>query len=377
MNLENDFIEKLIKDEKELFYIDIGAGDGLTNSKMLNDKYKWSGICIEENKELYDKLVVNRSPKTNVLLNLRLTEELTINEIKQHFKMDRIHYLRLNVSNQKDILESFDKYNIDIIQFKYSDVDENNFLLKMLNFYQFKYVGKTSEYNFMVNTKSPFCEFLKTGQTEVFYKLVGIHSNLKIKHGKFDDELPEQQMSVKYLTGNEKVLEIGGNIGRNSLIISSILADSSNLVVLETDAYISKQLNENRIINYFNFHIENSALSKRKLIQKGWDTIVSDVLLEGYKPVNCITWKELNNKYKLRFDTLVLDCEGAFYFILMDMPEILTNIKLIIMENDYHDIAHKQYVDKILKKNKFYIDYTEKGGWGCCQDNFFEVWLKK
>ena len=89
------------------------------------------------------------------------------------------------------------------------------------------------------------------------------------------------------------------------------------------------------------------------------------------------TWKELNNKYKLRFDTLVLDCEGAFYFILMDMPEILTNIKLIIMENDYHDIAHKQYVDKILKKNKFYIDYTEKGGWGCCQDNFFEVWLKK
>ena len=377
MNLENDFIEKLIKDEKELFYIDIGAGDGLTNSKMLNDKYKWSGICIEENKELYDKLVVNRSPKTNVLLNLRLTEELTINEIKQHFKMDRIHYLRLNVSNQKDILESFDKYNIDIIQFKYSDVDENNFLLKMLNFYQFKYVGKTSEYNFMVNTKSPFYEFLKTGQTEVFYKLVGIHSNLKIKHGKFDDELPEQQMSVKYLTGNEKVLEIGGNIGRNSLIISSILADSSNLVVLETDAYISKQLNENRIINNFNFHIENSALSKRKLIQKGWDTIVSDVLLEGYKPVNCITWKELNNKYKLRFDTLVLDCEGAFYFILMDMPEILTNIKLIIMENDYHDIAHKQYVDKILKKNKFYIDYTEKGGWGCCQDNFFEVWLKK
>ena len=87
MNLENDFIEKLIKDEKELFYIDIGAGDGLTNSKMLNDKYKWSGICIEENKELYDKLVVNRSPKTNVLLNLRLTEELTINEIKQHFKI--------------------------------------------------------------------------------------------------------------------------------------------------------------------------------------------------------------------------------------------------------------------------------------------------
>jgi len=158
MNLENDFIEKIINNEKELFYIDIGAGF----SKILNDKYNWSGICIEENKELFDQLMVNRSPKTNVCLNLRLTEELTINEIKQHFKMDRIHFLCLNVSNQKDILESFDKYNIDIIQFKYNDIYENNFLLKMLNFYQFKYVGKTSEYNFMVNMDSPFYKYLKS-----------------------------------------------------------------------------------------------------------------------------------------------------------------------------------------------------------------------
>ena len=71
--------------------------------------------------------MVNRSPKTNVCLNIKLTEELSINEIKQHFKMDRIHFLCLNVSNQKDILESFDKYNIDIIQFKYNDIYENNF----------------------------------------------------------------------------------------------------------------------------------------------------------------------------------------------------------------------------------------------------------
>jgi hypothetical protein len=35
------------------------------------------------------------------------------------------------------------------------------------------------------------------------------------------------------------------------------------------------------------------------------------------------------------FDTLVLDCEGAFYYILQDTPEILEGIKLLIMENDY------------------------------------------
>jgi bifunctional polynucleotide phosphatase/kinase len=49
-------------------------------------------------------------------------------------------------------------------------------------------------------------------------------------------------MVVKYLTGNEKVLEIGGNIGRNSLIIAYILGNRNNFVTLECDENIAKQL---------------------------------------------------------------------------------------------------------------------------------------
>jgi FkbM family methyltransferase len=208
-------------------------------------------------------------------------------------------------------------------------------------------------------------------------KLCAMHSKLNINYGNFYEELPEQKMAVKYLTGNEKVLEIGGNIGRNSLIIASILKNSNNLVTLECDVNIARQLTENRDLNNFNFYIENSALSNRKLIQKGWDTIPSDVLQEGYKWVDTITLNNLKSKYNIVFDTLVLDCEGAFYYILMDMPEILNNINLIIMENDYWDISHKNYVDEILIKNDYIIDYTESGGWGPCYNNFFEVWKKK
>ena len=82
------------------------------------------------------------------------------------------------------------------------------------------------------------------------------------------------------------------------------------------------------------------------------------------------------NKYNIEFDTLVLDCEGAFYYILQDIPEILNNINLIIMENDYFDISKKIYIDEILMKNNFNVDYTEGGGWGPCYNNFFEVWKK-
>lgn len=206
-----------------------------------------------------------------------------------------------------------------------------------------------------------------------------IHSKLKIKYGSFKEEVPEQKMVVRYLTGNEKILEIGGNIGRNSLVISYILQkqNNNNFVVLESDPLISRQLEENRRLNKFNFHVENSALSKRKLIQKGWDTIVSDVLLPGYKEIKTISLDELNKKYNINFDTLVLDCEGAFYYILMDMPEILNNINLIIMENDYHNIEHKKYIDSILNERNFYVDYNEAGGWGPCQSQFFQVWKRK
>lgn len=210
----------------------------------------------------------------------------------------------------------------------------------------------------------------------IINQIENIHSKLNIKYGNLSEELPEQKMVVRYLSGDEKVLEIGGNIGRNSLVIASILQDHTNLVTLECDINIANQLIENRDLNDFKFYVEKSALSNRSLIQKGWDTIPSDTLQEGYNWVNTITLNNLKTKYNIEFDTLILDCEGAFYYILMDMPEILNNIKLIIMENDYWDISKKNYIDEILIKNNFYVDYQEYGGWGPCFNNFFEVWKK-
>jgi FkbM family methyltransferase len=207
-------------------------------------------------------------------------------------------------------------------------------------------------------------------------KVLSIQSKLHMKYGNFGEELPEQKMAVRYLTGKEKVLEIGGNIGRNSLIIASLLENASNLVTIECDENIANQLTENRNLNSLLFHIERAALSKRKLIQKGWNTYPSDVLQDGFSWVNTITLDEIKEKYHIEFDTLVLDCEAAFYYILMDMPEILHNINVIIMENDYLDISHKEYIDKILKENGFHIDYREAGGWGPCYHCFFEVWKK-
>lgn len=217
-----------------------------------------------------------------------------------------------------------------------------------------------------------------TGEDAIVNALSNIYSRLLFKHGDLYSEAPEQKMVLRYLSGDAKVLELGSNVGRNTLVIASVLSskNNNNFVTVECDKYTAECLRENRDLNNFSFHIEPAALSKRKLMQCGWETDVGEELKDGYNWVDTISLEELHKKYNIEFDTLVMDCEGAFYYVLMDMPEILNNINLIIMENDYCDLHKKEYVNEVLRKNKFIVHYSESGGWGPCRDFFYEVWTK-
>lgn len=206
-----------------------------------------------------------------------------------------------------------------------------------------------------------------------------LHQQLKLDYGTFDEEYPEQIMAQLFIKPESVVLEIGTNIARNTMIIASILSDQTNLVTLESDQETAIQAIHNRDKNNMKFHIEPSALSVRPLIQNRWDTIVSSVVLPGYKKVQTITLEELRKKYPINFDTLVLDCEGAFYYILLDMPDILTNINTIIVENDYQVREHYEYVKNKLTEARFESVYTRRGGLSkhVCRENFFEVLQRK
>ncbi len=207
-------------------------------------------------------------------------------------------------------------------------------------------------------------------------RLEQIHNNLLFLGGNLRDEYPEQIMSVIFIKPDNKVLEIGSNLGRNTLTISSLLSDQNDLVTLECDPTTFTGLLYNRDVNKHKFRAENSALSYRPLVLNGWDSIPSDTVPPGYIRVNTITFKELETKYNIKFDTLVADCEGALYYILLDDPNLLDNISTFIMENDYHNLMHKITIDDILKTKNFKCVYRQAGGWGPCYRNFFEVWKK-
>jgi len=207
-----------------------------------------------------------------------------------------------------------------------------------------------------------------------------LHRHMNFDHGVISDEFPEQVLAVQFVKEDAKVLEIGGNLGRNSLVLSSLLKSTDQLVVLETNLEVVPKLVENLRQNQFDTRVEPSALSSVPLISDGWVTVPTSVATEeahkGWKPVATITFEELQTKYNIEFDTLVADCEGALYYILKDNPEVLDDIQTIVMENDYGDIDTKNMLDLILGLKGFTRIHHVAGGWGPCHDFFYEVWAK-
>lgn len=209
-------------------------------------------------------------------------------------------------------------------------------------------------------------------------RLEDIHASLKFV-GPLDHEFDEQVMAVMYVRPDARVLELGGNIGRNSCVIASLLRDSSNLVVFESDAEVATRLTQNRDLNGFTFTVIPKALSKRPLMQRGWDTIPCDGNVpEGWTRIDTIDWDTFRETHGT-FDTLVADCEGALFYIMRDYPDFIKQFTTIIIENDFQSLDQKLFVETMFRAAGFMCVYTKghDGFWGSWRNHFFRAWIHK
>jgi FkbM family methyltransferase len=203
----------------------------------------------------------------------------------------------------------------NINNYLYLNIMENKYLYLCLFIFSFFVI-----FIFIYNKNNQESEIIideaKAKLNEAKAKLNDIHSKIILIHGSLEEEYDEQLLSVKYIIPTDIVLEIGGNYGRNSCTIASILNDSSNLLVIESDPDNSIKLKENRNNNNLNFLIEDSAISNINLYQKYRTTKPIDEIndIEKWKQINTKTWDEIKNKYNMNFNTLVVDCQGALYY---------------------------------------------------------------
>lgn len=178
--------------------------------------------------------------------------------------------------------------------------------------------------------------------------IAALHEQLLFVGGSLEHELPEQRMAARFIRPDARVLELGSNIGRNTVIIAALLRDPANLVTLECGPDAVELLRCNRAANDLGFHIEPSALSYRPLVQRGWDTLPAEDAPPDWEPVPTITFGQLRYKYGIDFDTLVVDCEGALFYILSDNPAMLDGIGTVVLEADFPAVEHKRAVEAVF-----------------------------
>lgn len=204
---------------------------------------------------------------------------------------------------------------------------------------------------------------------EIHEKVVGVNMS---------DELPEQELIFRFIRGDAKVLELGGNIGRSSIVISKVLQKPHHHVVLESDPEIVKELVRNKQKNKCGFQVVNAALSEKPMIQNGWTTQCHDpqtTIPHGWKVVPTITLQQLMTLYPIPFDTLVVDCEGCLEPILRSYPFFLDNIHTIIIENDAQFISEESnnFIGSFIRKKGFRnVECRPLNHYPC----FYQVWLR-
>jgi hypothetical protein len=157
------------------------------------------------------------------------------------------------------------------------------------------------------------------------------------------EENVEQGLIHKYLLPGDVVFELGGNIGRSSIIACQVAGVNGSLVVSESDKKNRKELAQNMRGALCNFRIV-PAFSDTPLYQKGW--VTKDTPEDGFNRIETIPYRELSSYSPT---VLVIDCEGCFDDILHKADLDLSNVHTIILENDGSKEQNKRIKDTLLK----------------------------
>lgn len=175
------------------FFIDIGAYDGRTfsNTYLLESEYNWQGICVEANKDVFNKLKENRdcivvnaliynyNGKLEFTKNLeqdfmsgieedyllsnrnKFKEEkiqydcIDINRLFELYNVDKIDYLSIDVEGSEfKILKKldFDKYEINVISFEINSAYFE--LIDLLKSKDYKYLASFGQDEFFIKKDS-------------------------------------------------------------------------------------------------------------------------------------------------------------------------------------------------------------------------------
>ena len=324
-----------------------GFLDGTTNShNIIVDKYSDTdyepillnkGSCV-----CFNGWLVHKTGSFYNNEHIRIAIALRFNDNNDNY------FISTGYQTAYSIIMNRDKYQTKV---PYKDIIVNKFTGDSITHYLDLY----NKRKFWYNNEGVYIE-------NIFERLMKLQRFIRCDD--LSKEIYEQLYVLKYMNRDAKVLELGGNIGRVSLVMASVLHDDSNLVVIEPFKKVATINIHHKETNCFNYNVETKILGTEPLylVNHSWETMANRVSKENIdnrcELIEHITFEELQEKYNIVFDTLVVDCEGAFYKILKDFPNMLENIHTILIENDFDTLEEYQFVYDVFIQNGFNVIET-------------------
>ena len=193
---------------------------------------------------------------------------------------------------------------------------------------------------------------IKNGKEFIYKNCVNRHNKL-FAHLPPTTEIPERLAAYDNLNPHDHVLEIGGNMGSVSILLSNILDNPANLVVVEPSKKCYDHL---RKILPPTCHIFNGVITDGKTKinytqpqKEGGYCECKPIHKNTPLNIDNKTFPQLEQMFNIKFDTLVIDCEGCYESILNNGIEDgwIRGINKIIIEWDGN------FMEDILIDNGF------------------------
>ena len=224
----------------------------------------------------------------------------------------------------------------------------------LLSYNFFKIKIPMSIIGFFLRNNNP----LKIGDLFIYLPKVKWHQ--RGSYFFYDDyEKHERALIKKHIDSEDVVLELGGSIGVVSCTINKLIKSKINHIVLEPNPNLIYFLEKNKKINECDFKIEQFILGNGKdyefNVSKEFlsSSIYSSIDSTEKIHIKSIKLEDLENKYKTRFNTLIMDIEGQESEVLSKID--LSKFKKIIFEL-HEDILDSNDVNNLkinLKENNF------------------------
>ena len=168
-------------------------------------------------------------------------------------------------------------------------------------------------------------------------------------------EVAEHTLVKRWIPRDATVLEMGARYGTTSCAISRALGNSGKQVAVEPDERVWNAISQNRATHNCNFILHRGIVGGGGYVLSGLQYGKRAHREKGISGIPHLTMAEAERVYGLRFDTLLIDCEGCVNSFLKENPDALTNIQLILLEADQPKTIDYRKVITTLAKHGFEV----------------------